>query len=153
MALTLTDALPAALGWHERVEHQRRAHSMPAALPSPSAAGSQQMALSGVSTLAVAASLTVHITGTTTPSGTPFTTTLSNKATVDVSNQATHPSSIGPLHVSNFNTYYDQYTGANGGGTLLPAVLLPAGRNHPAILGHRQWKYFRNDPLRSRRIW
>jgi len=36
------------------------------------------------------------------------------------------PSSIGLLHVTPFNTYYDQFTGANGG-TLFPAVALPAG--------------------------
>jgi hypothetical protein len=37
------------------------------------------------------------------------------------------PSSIGPLHVSAFNTYYDQFTGGGGGGTLFTAVSLPAG--------------------------
>ena len=124
--LTLTDFAYRAYGRHERVEH-RVGGPNAGSFAITGAAGSQQLALSGVSTLAVGASLTVHITGTTTPSGTPFTTTLSNKATVDASNEATHPSSIGPVHVSNFNTYYDQYTGANGGGTLLPAVPLPAG--------------------------
>jgi hypothetical protein len=36
------------------------------------------------------------------------------------------PSSIGPFHVSPFNTYYDQFTGGNGG-TLFTAAALPAG--------------------------
>ena len=122
--LTLSDALP-ALGGSNLWSISGGANA--GSFTITGAPGSQQLALSGVSTLAVGASLTVHITGTTTPSATPFTTTLSNQATVDASNQAAHPSSIGPLHVSNFNTYYDQYTGANGGGALLPAVPLPAG--------------------------
>ena len=85
--LTLTDALP-ALGGTNVWSISGGANSGSFAITG--AVGSQQLAVSGVSTLAVGASLTVHISGTTTPSAAPFTATVSNNATVDASNEAAH---------------------------------------------------------------
>ena len=74
--LTLTDALP-ALGGSNLWSISGGANA--ASFTLTGAAGSQQLALSGVSSLAASASLTVHITGTTTPRCHLFTATLSSK--------------------------------------------------------------------------
>jgi hypothetical protein len=90
--LTVTDALP-ALGGSNLWTINGGANQ--ASFTITGAAGSQQLALNGVSTLAAGSSLVVHITGTTTPSGSPYTATLSNTATVNASNEATHNQSSG----------------------------------------------------------
>jgi len=85
--VTLTDTLP-ALGGSNLWSINGGANA--GSFIVSGAAGSQQLALNGVSTLAAGATLTVHITGTTTPSGTPFTAALTNTATVDAGNETTH---------------------------------------------------------------
>ena len=78
--LTLTDALPALGGTNVwSISGGANAGSFTIT----GAAGSQQLTLSGVSTLAAGASLTVHISGT-------ASINLSNSATADASNETTH---------------------------------------------------------------